>query len=131
MNTSWRTHWCHSGRLEAEYSHLRSMLLPESGKAKTQHGEWLRCASNIYHEFYNNANINFSQPHFQEMRKALWSIRGLFSPELRRLLRKVCGGDATENELELVMDAVIEVVGTFVDEQNVNGRTNHEDRPAR
>jgi len=47
-----------SGAYEEDYHKLYSELVPSSGCSKTIHGELLRCASNLYHEFFNNGNFN-------------------------------------------------------------------------
>jgi hypothetical protein len=47
-------YWNCLGKYQKELERLQAELIPESGKAKTMHGELLRCVSKIYYDVFNN-----------------------------------------------------------------------------
>jgi len=52
------SYWGETGAYQEEYDTLWKELVPPSGKAKTKHGELLRCASRLMYEYCNNGNCN-------------------------------------------------------------------------
>ena len=47
-------YWNHQGNFQKELDTLWSKLVPSEGKAKTMHGELLRCATKLYYDVFNN-----------------------------------------------------------------------------
>jgi len=54
-----RKYWEKTGLFQELYNKFKA-LIPESGKADSMHIELLRCASNLYYDFYNNGAGNLS-----------------------------------------------------------------------
>lgn len=53
-----QTYWNHEGAYQRYYDKLYAELVPESGVAKTLHGELLRAAWCLSYEYFNNGNVN-------------------------------------------------------------------------
>ena len=53
------TYWGIDGKHQKTYDRLK-VLIPDNGRADSMHIELLRCASNLYHDFYNNGAGNLS-----------------------------------------------------------------------
>jgi len=51
--------WDGNSQYQELYDKLFDRLVPEIGPADTDHGEVLRCLSNLYYDYYNNALLNF------------------------------------------------------------------------
>ena len=50
--------WDNNHPLSAELSRMWDLYVPASGNAETVHGELVRCASRLFHEYCNNGNCN-------------------------------------------------------------------------
>ena len=53
-----RTYWNNKGKFQAQYDYIYNNLMPTYGSCSNEHIEAIRCASNIYYEYYNNGNCN-------------------------------------------------------------------------
>ncbi len=53
-----RTYWDNKGKFQAQYDYIYKNLMPTYGSCSNEHIEAIRCASNIYYEYYNNGNCN-------------------------------------------------------------------------
>ena len=53
-----RTYWNNEGKFQAQYDYIYNNLMPAYGSSTNEHIEAIRCASKIYHEYYNNGNCN-------------------------------------------------------------------------
>ena len=53
-----RTYWNNKGKFQAQYDYIYNNLMPDYGSSTNEHIEVIRCASKIYHEYYNNGNCN-------------------------------------------------------------------------
>lgn len=51
-------YWQDNGAYQQEYEKLWNELVPAEGEAETVNGEILRASSKLYHEFFNNGNMN-------------------------------------------------------------------------
>ena len=51
-------YWQNNGAYQQEYKKLWDELVPAEGEAKTVNGEILRASGKLYHEFFNNGNMN-------------------------------------------------------------------------
>lgn len=52
------SYWDEKGKYQEEYDRLYQELVPDQGPAETVKGELIRSVSRLYHEAYNNGNIN-------------------------------------------------------------------------
>lgn len=57
--TTIMSYWENKGRYQHLADAYRKKLVPPSGKAATPHGELLRNAFNVYHDFHNNASATW------------------------------------------------------------------------
>lgn len=78
------TYWENNGKHQKTYDRLKK-LVPAEGKADSMHIELLRCACNIYYDFYNNGAYNlcvfkdqllFIQSWADEIKAKMRSVRG-------------------------------------------------------
>ena len=53
-----KSYWNENGAYEKETNELWSRLVPAQGKAATVNGELIRIAHRLYHEYFNNGNMN-------------------------------------------------------------------------
>lgn len=51
-------YWQETGAYQKEYDELWRQLVPLEGEAQTTRGELLRTSSKLYHDFFNNGNMN-------------------------------------------------------------------------
>jgi len=54
------TYWNGVGKYQSEYDRIRKEYIPESGFAKNQEAEVVRCLTRIYYDVYNNGGINLT-----------------------------------------------------------------------
>ena len=52
------TYWNSKGKHQKLYDYLSEKLIPDYDEADTPHGEFLRCISRLYHDYYNNGFCN-------------------------------------------------------------------------
>lgn len=78
------TYWAQDGKYQKIYDRLKE-LIPDNGKADSMHIELLRCASNLYHDFYNNGagnlsvyldQISFIKSWSKEIKAKMRNVRG-------------------------------------------------------
>jgi hypothetical protein len=55
-----QTYWNHKGKHQEVYDRLFPKLVPASGETATTAGEWLRCISKLYYDYYNNGGGNIA-----------------------------------------------------------------------
>jgi hypothetical protein len=53
-----QSYWKGTGAYQKEYEELYSRLVPSYGSAPTLNGELIRAISVLYHEFFENGNMN-------------------------------------------------------------------------
>lgn len=51
-----------NGAYSKEYEELCKKLVPDNGECETLHGELIRAATRLTHEYYNNGNCNAVDP---------------------------------------------------------------------
>jgi len=97
-------YWNSEGKYQNEHDALHSRLVPGEGKAQTSHGELLRCATNIYYDWYNNGGCNFDVrgPHFGFL---AWAADD--DEEREALIKRIRQKKATDADYDALMDWAI------------------------
>lgn len=54
-----------NGAWQKEFDELWNELVPASGQAETLHGELIRAAGRLTHEYFNNGNLNACKVHYE------------------------------------------------------------------
>lgn len=114
-------YWNGEGPHQAEYDRLWAKLVPDSGSAKTMHGELLRCISRIYQDRYNNGfgnqhkyEANFIEERSSEIEPFLKNKQSLYkfleAYERLRYGRKTVDNWKYDADMEDVVDAIIQYV---------------------
>ena len=101
------SYWNHKGKYQKEYDAMRDRLVPIEGKAPTPYGEVLRVMGNLYYDHYNNGDWNDLQK--EKMFLVSWAQNNA-SQNVLNATWDFRGGHATDDEYDLVADAVIEWV---------------------
>jgi hypothetical protein len=129
-----KTYWNSKGKYEKESKELSEKLVPAMGRAKTMHGNLLRCMNNLYYDLYNNGMCNaanhlsdamFLEQFDEDIEKKLGKDKGYLA-RLIEFVKNVAQGDEDDDDylagldqdevddmfmiFERVTDAVIEVV---------------------
>ena len=56
-------YWNMNGAYQQEYDELWTKLVPAIGDAETTNGELLRTSAKLYHDYFNNGNMNALEVH--------------------------------------------------------------------
>ena len=106
-------YWNNEGKYEALYEKLRKALVPNEGQADTEHGEVLRVMGNLYYDHYNNGDWNDLND-LNSWRLQKWAKEHA-TPDIQNRVGLWKSSSATDEDYDLVVDAVIEWVAKRVE----------------
>lgn len=101
-----KSYWSNNGAYQKEYNELYERLVPESGAAKTIHGELIRAISRLEYEYDNNGNCNACEVTMGEEETACCNCNGSgeFEDEGETDTCEDCGGSGVY--IEEVVESV-------------------------
>jgi len=112
------SYWNNNSKYEKQYKILYDKLVPAQGRAKTIHGEVLRCMSKVYYDLFNNGGGNFDvlHKHFSYlenlsddiMENSSWDVKMFDKFSKWIILMKKNDSIFKQKLLERMVDCVVE-----------------------
>ena len=104
-------YWQDNGAYQQEYEKLWDELVPAEGEAKTVNGEILRASGKLYHEFFNNGNMNAcDREYFTNWNYDEEDFETIVSPYYQQLLDFLNAACSTDYEMRGLLQRIADII---------------------
>lgn len=107
-------YWQENGAYQKEYDELWTKLVPPIGDAETTNGELLRTSAKLYHDYFNNGNMNAQdREYYDEDDEDAYETRvSEYYQQCLNFLRNTCKQDyELQGLLQRVEEIILECCG--------------------